>query len=107
MLGVLLILLPFVIGLLLYKFSVIGPYPLVLQLTFIAIGFLYWSILAPWYKFYAIKKIKNKKEYFLWKRLSVNLLLIWPDNFIGNKYELWNDKNLNLYNLKRKEIGLE
>lgn len=105
--GVVFLLLPFILGLLLYKFNVIGPYPFIIKIVWIGLGAVYWSFIAPLYKSYAIKRIKTKEEYFLWKKLSINLLLIWPDSFIGSKWEFWNDEKLYYYNLKCKELGVK
>lgn len=105
--GVLFLLLPFISGLLLYKFNVIGPYPTIVKMVLIGIGAVYWSFIAPLYKSYAIRKIKTKEEYFIWKKLSVNLLLIWPDSFIGNKWEFWNDEKRYYYDLKCDELGVK
>lgn len=105
--GVLFLLLPFILGLLLYKLKVIGPYQFIIKMIFIGVGAVYWSFISPLYKSYAIKKIKSKEEYFLWKKLSVNLLLIWPDSFIGNKWEFWNDEKRYYYDLKCEELGIK
>ncbi|WP_194851855.1 hypothetical protein [Nonlabens antarcticus] len=64
------------------------------------IGYLYWSMMAPWYRKYSIVKLKSKNEFFLWKKLSVYSLLLWPDNFILNKTELWDDENYDTYQKK-------
>lgn len=70
------------------------------------IGYLYWPFMAPWYRMYSIEKLENKEKYYLWKKLSTNYMILWPDNFIWTKYELWNDKRYNNYKSKLRNLGV-
>lgn len=62
----------------------------------LALGAIYWSFMSSWYRRYSIEKLDSKKEFMLWKKWSVNSLLLWPDNFILNKMEFWNDESLRI-----------
>jgi hypothetical protein len=73
-------------------------------IIFTFVGFLFWSGATPIYKSYCIKKINNQSEYFMWKRICTNTLLFWPNNFLFNQLEFWNEKRLIEYNSKVKSI---
>ena len=69
--------------------------------------FFYWCYISSWYRYYSIFKIKTKEEYFFWKALSINALLLWPDNFILTKLEYWNDEKFEIYKARKKELGFK
>lgn len=104
LLGNLVINTPFIIGIIHYfsHFSTINHSKYLVYFTIV--GFLYWSYLIPKYRFYSIQKITNKKEYFYWKTMSINTLLLWPDNFLFTKLEFWNDEMFFEYSTKRDAI---
>jgi len=72
-----------------------------------AFGFtywIYWSFMSVWYRTYSIKQIENKTEYYQWKKISVHSLLLWPDNFILTRTELWDDKKSSEYQKKVSDL---
>lgn len=71
---------------------------------FSILGWLYWGLLAPMYRVQSIKHLENKEEYFIWKKWSVYTLLLWPDNFIANKCEIWDDRKNYEYKESRDRI---
>ncbi len=92
---------PFIAGIFTYyKYSLGYEYLMI----FFIIGFLYWSLVAPAYKSFCIKKISNKSDYFKWKRLSVKTLLFWPDNFLLTKLEFWDEEKFLEYSKKINNI---
>ncbi|MBA3987225.1 MAG: hypothetical protein H0X63_11790 [Flavobacteriales bacterium] len=69
------------------------------------LGFFYWSYMATWYRKFSINRLKNKNEFFYWKKLSVYTLLLWPENFILTKTEFWEDESFQIYQKKVKKLA--
>ncbi len=89
---------PFIAGIFAYyKYSLGYEYLMI----FFIIGFLYWSLVTPAYKSFCLKKISNKSDYFKWKKLSINTLLFWPDNFLLTQLEFWDEGKYLEYCRKR------
>lgn len=107
MVGCAVILTPFLVALVYSLYFSIGAVPLIAKLSLLGVGFFYWAFMAPWYKTYAIDKLNTKEEYFLWKRLSVHCLLLWPDSFFGTKYEMWDDEKYDAYKSKVENLGVK
>lgn len=105
--GGVVILTPFILALIYFLYFSTGAVPLIAKLSLLIVGYFYWAFMAPWYKTYAIDKLNTKEEFFLWKRLSVNFLLLWPDNFVGTKYEIWNDEKYAYYKSKLERFGVK
>ncbi len=71
------------------------------------ISIFYWSYMVALYKSFSIKRVLNKAEYFYWKKLSINTLLFWPDNFLLTKLEYWDEeKYIEYKNRKSLLLGI-
>jgi hypothetical protein len=105
LIGIFAINLPFILSVVyLYAFVTVGNRINFLVGLFL-LGYCYWSFIAPWYRKFSIKKINNKNEYHLWKKLSIYTMLLWPESFLLNQTEFWNDKNFQLYKNKIESLS--
>ncbi len=87
--GHILLSVPFIAGIFTYyKYSLGYEYLMI----FLSVGFLYWSVVTPFYKNFCIKRINNRADYFKWKKQSIRTLLFWPDNFLLTSLEFWDEE---------------
>lgn len=102
--GNLLMHLPFIISIVAIYFYASAINRIAFLVGLFIIGFAYWSYMSVWFKKYSIKRLASQNEFEYWKRMSINTLLIWPDNFFLTSTEAWKDEDLALYNEQVKEL---
>ncbi len=93
LLGFLILNIPIIVGFLFCYYYVDANNQIYFLLLLSIVGFFYWSFAASWYRLHSINNISTPNEYFLWKKLTINFALLWPDNFLLTKFEFWDDSN--------------
>lgn len=94
--------LPFILGII--YFFIFNNSSISFLVALFTLGYFYWSYMAAWYRAYSINRLNSKQEFFYWKKLSINSLLLWPENFILTKTEFWVDQSFEDYQQKKKEL---